>query len=357
MIVTHLQAQHVRCLQALDIRPASGINLVFGENASGKTSLLECLYLLSRGRSFRSNHLVRVVSNGQPGFNLFSRVSRGNGTQVAGLGIAYQNNQLRIKADGKLIKKTSELATYLPLIILHQESYRILTEGPDSRRRFMNWGLFHVEQSFLPLWRRYSRSLKQRNLSLQQGGDVEIWDTTLLEAAIEIDVLRSLFSQELIDDFYRYLEVLLPAIKDLSVHYYPGWERGKEFQDVLRDSRSTDITRGYTGRGPHRADLVFRRHGVALKENISRGQQKLVICALQFAQAKVYTRRTGRSCIILVDDVTAELDRRHQDIFFELIDELNVQGFVTATEALASLPKRIIQKRFHVKHGCVQEVL
>jgi len=357
MIVTHLKAQHVRCLQPLDIQPAPGINLVFGENASGKTSFLECLYLLSRGRSFRSNHLARVASRGQPGFSLFSRISRGSDAQAAGLGIAYQDNHLKIKADGKLIKKRSELATYLPLIILHQESYRILTEGPDFRRRFMNWGLFHVEQSFLSLWRCYSRTLKQRNLSLQQGGDVEIWDATLKEAAIGIDALRSLFSLELTDAFHRYLEVLVPAIKDLNVKYYPGWERGREFYDVLRDSYSTDKKRGYTGCGPHRADLIFRRHGVALKENISRGQQKLVICALQFAQAEVYARRTGRSCLILVDDVTAELDRSHRDIFFELIDELNVQGFVTATEALASLPKRMIQKRFHVKHGDIQEVL
>lgn len=357
MIVQRLQAQRIRCLQTLDIQPAPQINLIFGENASGKSSLLECLYLLSCGKSFRTKHLARVVCREETTFSLFSQIGSNHSLSTAKLGLAYENNRLNIKANGKAIKKTSELATYLPLIILHQESYRILTEGPEIRRRFLNWGLFHVEQSFLSLWRRYSRTLKQRNLSLQQGGEVGIWDTALQEAAMEIDRLRVSFSQELIDNFYHFVGVLLPALEGISVSYYPGWERGREFSEVIRDSFARDKMLGYTGFGPHRTDLVFLHRGVALKELISRGQQKLLVCALQLAQAKVYSRRTGKSCIILVDDVAAELDSAHQNVFWELIKELNVQVFVTATEALASLPNKMIQKRFHVKHGYVREVL
>ncbi len=359
MRLKRLVQQHLRNLAPLEIEPDPGINLFYGNNASGKTSLLEAIYILSRGKSFRTHTLGNVVQKGKKGFTLFGQLT-GEGQSPLPLGVEFHQQRLKMRAKGQTVRKASQLAGYLPVVIIHQESHRLLTEGPKFRRQFMDWGLFHVEQSFHPAWRRYSRALSQRNSSLQQGastGDIQVWDKELDEMAWLIHGLRKDFLEDLEPVFQHYIKQLLPRLGPLSTAYQPGWTVEKPLLEVLAESLAQDRTRGYTRCGPHRADLMMKIDGVPLRERVSRGQQKLLVCALYLAQASVYNQRSGKACILPVDDVAAELDRHHRNQFLALLRKLDVQVFLTATEPLAELEAEMIQKRFHVEHGAVDEVL
>ncbi|MFQ5487115.1 MAG: DNA replication/repair protein RecF [Gammaproteobacteria bacterium] len=359
MRLKRLVLQQLRNLAPLEMEPDPGINLFYGDNASGKTSLLEAIYILSRGKSFRTHSLGNVVQKGGAGFTLFGQLA-GSEQSTLPLGVELHQQRLKMRAKGETVRKASQLAGYLPVVIIHQESHRLLTEGPKFRRQFMDWGLFHVEQSFHPAWRRYTRALSQRNSSLQHrasAGDIQVWDKELDEMARLIHGLRNAFLEDLEPVFQHYIEQLLPQLGTLSMAYQPGWAVEKPLLEVLAEGLTQDRARGYTCRGPHRADLVMKIDGVPLRERVSRGQQKLLVCALYLAQASAYNQRSGNACILLVDDVAAELDRHHRNQFLALLRKLDVQVFLTATEPLTELETEMVQKRFHVEHGAVDVVL
>ena len=161
MPLIDLKVSNVRNLKEVEISPATQINILYGANASGKTSLLESIYLLSRGKSFRTQHIKNIINDKSTTLSISSHVSHSAG-QNTSLGIEHRDGQLRMKAEGALLKRASDLASYLPLVVIHRECHQILNLGPRYRRRFLDWGVFHVEPSFLPVWRRYVRALKQR---------------------------------------------------------------------------------------------------------------------------------------------------------------------------------------------------
>ena len=351
--------QGLRNIASLDVAPHPGVNLFHGHNASGKTSLLEAIHILSRGKSFRTHTLSHVVQSGKPGFTVFGQL-RGDRKNTVPVGVEYLQRRLRMKAEGAPLRKASQLATHLPLVIIHQESHRLFTEGPKLRRQFLDWGLFHVEQSFHSTWRRYQRALDQRNSSLQQRAspvEIQLWDRELDETGRQIHALRDAYQADVVPLFRHYAGQLLPELGGLGMDYRPGWPLETGLLQSLRENLASDRQRAFTQRGPHRADLRFTVDGVPLRERVSRGQQKLLVCAIYLAQAAVYGKRCGKSCILLVDDVAAELDRSHRDHFLSLLNELRAQVFLTATEAFPELGTEMIQKRFHVEHGRVHEVL
>ncbi|HHH36471.1 MAG TPA: DNA replication/repair protein RecF [Gammaproteobacteria bacterium] len=352
MRLERLAIQRFRNLEPLDILLHPGINLFHGPNASGKTSLLEAVHLLSCGKSFRSNSLKCAVQEGQSDFTLFARLREGE--QAISLGLALSGRRLQLRADGRPLHRRSQLAAIMPVITLHQESPRLISEGPRWRRRFLDWGLFHVEPLFHRQWQRYMRALKQRNRALlQRAGDADVkaWHGEMTEAGEAIHGMRVRFVKELEGVFQEYLDQLIPDLKCLSLGYEAGWNAEEGLEESLCRGMGQDRILGYTRLGPHRADLVMTVEGVAARERVSRGQQKLLVSALFLAQAAVYRRRCERRCVLLVDDVAAELDHDHRERFLELLKALDIQVLLTATEALDEAGKDLIQKRFHVEHG------
>ncbi len=359
MRVSRLQILNVRNLREIAIEPAERLNLIYGKNASGKTSLLESLYVLSRGKSFRTNQIRHLARKGQTEFTIFGQV-RDRDDQKIDIGVSYQNKRIRLQAYGRPVKKASQLASYIPLVVIHQESHRLLLDGPGNRRKFLDWGLFHVEPSFYALWHRYARALKQRNLSLQRGvcrRDCEIWNDELVAAALAIHQLRMQFLGKLRPLFKRFIDTLLPAISEITMEYGSGWPDKADFATVLKEAYSSDRVYGYTRYGPHRADMTLSIQGISLKERVSRGQQKLLVCALYLAQSRVFTEKTDKPCVVLIDDIAAELDLEHRDLLLGLINRLDIQVFITATDPLEGVPGALIQKKFHVEHGVVNQVL
>jgi DNA replication and repair protein RecF len=290
MSLRRVQVTDFRCLQsaALDLDPR--FTLISGPNGSGKTSLLEAIYVLGRGRSFRTRRLEHLIRQGASQFVVFGEVDAAD--RRIPLGVEGSASGIRARITGGAAASLAELALALPVQIIDPEVHGLIEDGPNRRRRFLDWGVFHVKQSFVADWQRYRQALKQRNAALKSRQLLTAARTeyvALLSPHAQI-IGRSLLGME------------------LELNYRPGWAKDSNFAESLQHSRSHDQTTGVTQVGPHRAELAIRLNGLPVKDRISRGQQKLLAAALLIAQLKLFPEGAPVQPSVLLDDPAAELD-------------------------------------------------
>lgn len=359
MSLYRLGLHNLRGFSAVELEPSQSLNLLLGSNAAGKTTVLEGIYLLSTARSFRSTQLSELVRHGEQLFRVTAAVSTSEGRTVS-LGIEKSRSGLALRAAGRKLSRVSELATWIPTQAIHPDSHFLVSGGPKQRRRFLDWGLFHVEQSFFPVWQRYDKALKQRNAALKlrnSQGLERAWDPELSATAQQIHQLRKAYLSE-------YQKVLpffargLAGEHNFQVEYEPGWDAERRLEDVLAETLPRDRQKGFTCSGPHRANLVFRLDGRRIQHYVSRGQEKMLVSALILAQVELFIKRTGRRCVVLLDDFAAELDAEHQQRLLELVRPMRVQLFLTmVSKGNLRLDQWPEMKTFHVEHGGVTEMV
>jgi DNA replication and repair protein RecF len=359
MQLTQVDIHRVRNLTNVKLLPAEGLNLIFGPNASGKTSLLEAIYLLSNGRSFRTTNIRSVIQQETETLQVFGKIKQEQTNSLIHLGIERGSSGTQIRINQNSVTQASRLAAYLPVQIINPESHRLLDQGPTQRRKFLDWGLFHVEPVFHLTWQHYNRLLKQRNAALRHkkfSKDITAWDQFLLDYAEKLTTLRRQYVSELKPLIQNYSKHLLQT--SVTVEYRKGWNKELSLSEALTKSFQQDCQQGFTRFGPHRADLRLLEDGTPVQDKFSRGQQKLLVCALRLAQIRHLKNRSERSSIMLVDDLAAELDVHHRMRLLELLAETGAQLFVTVTEAdLIDTKAWLSKKMFHVEHGEVAEVV
>ncbi|MCK5091250.1 MAG: DNA replication/repair protein RecF [Gammaproteobacteria bacterium] len=360
MSLVKLGIRSVRNLESVDIFPSANLNLIIGKNASGKTSFLEAIYILGRGKSFRPHSAEKVIQVEHPSLSVFGIVEEEHGREVR-IGLERSHSELKLRIDGEKANKVSELATLLPIQIIHPNSHKLFEEGPRFRRNYLDWGVFHVEQLFFPAWRRYQRGLKQRNAALRARKDKDTataWDPEIIDAATIIHECRDRYVEMLKKRLPDYIEPIMDPLS-LEVYYQRGWSQSESYKDALKGRLDQDFEQGYTKAGPHRADLQFKVDGINATERVSRGQQKILVASCLLAQAGIYSELSGRRCVLLVDDLAAELDLYHRKKLINALAEMDAQVFITAIEAeqlLDGLPD-VEMKMFHVEHGKLKEMV
>lgn len=355
MSITLLRADQVRNLLGVDIQPHARLNIIHGENASGKTSLLEAIYLLSTARSFRTHRIQHVIQHEKEKLTVFGRLQAG--THSHQLGIERSRRKTDIRVDSETVHQTSVLTRHLPLQLITPQVSSLLEQGPKMRRRFLDWGVFHVKHDYLTNWRAFHRVLQQRNAALRQQQptkQIMAWDHALVEAATEITSCRQAYLAGLMPILQQFSQKLIQQQPELS--YQQGWPDEEVLANVLANALPRDRERGHTQYGPHRAELLFKFNGVPAQEVLSRGQIKLFISAMQLAQVTHLAREQGIHCVILVDDLAAELDRHKRAALLELLLDTQAQVFITVTEPnLLDITSSQAYKLFHVEHGQVTE--
>ncbi len=347
MALSRLDINNLRNLRTARLLPGAQFNLFWGANGAGKTSILEAVHLLGRGCSFRSVDLRHLLP---PGVETCVVTGKLAGSGMA-LGTEFDRNGANYRIDGNLAANRAALSERLPVIFLGPDSHRLLSDGPQLRRRFIDWGVFHVEPQFLPLWRRHQRALKQRNMALRTGHELSSWDDELVRSAQGITRFRLAYLTRLIPRIEYYLKRLCD-LEAISLNLAPGWREDADYFDVLRTGQEQDRVFGYTRYGAHRADLIIKTAGKPAKDVVSRGQQKLLMCALMLAQAMVVNDCNSNPSVFLVDDFASELDQQHRFKLLQLLAEMNCQVFMTATEQL-TLPHEFNAELtvFHVEQG------
>ena len=358
MSIRRLRVQGIRNLQDVDLELAS-VNVFFGANGSGKTSLLEAVYVLGSGKSFRAPRLDPVITHQSPECVVHAAITDSHGSSIP-MGLARQRNgEFQGRIQGRTVQNAAELARCLPLQLINSDTFQLLEGGPKSRRQFLDWGVFHVEQGFHAVWLDVQRALRQRNALLRHArlapDQLEAWDIHLSARAEELDAFRRGYFDAFYPQFTATLGELA-SLEDVDLSYQRGWDKETPLKDVLRESLSRDHERGFTVQGPHRADIRVRVKGQSAEQVLSRGQQKLVVCAMKVAQARVFSANRQRDCVFLVDDLPSELDRRHRSALAALLSSLGCQGLVSCVdradlEAVWPSVPEDQRRMFHVEQG------
>jgi len=355
MGLNSLEILHFRNLQSVSITPDQGLNLITGNNAAGKTSLLEAIFYMSYGRSFRSSQIKHLISHENDFFRIITELD----DSITRLGIERNSNEQTIRVNQQTISRLSELSTLVPVIALHPDSHQLISSGPEHRRQFLDWGVFHVEHQFLLAWKNYKKSLSQRNAALrmqQRDSLCSLWNAELVEHAETIQKLRLNYLGKITEIVSSLSSTLFPDhIIELS--YKRGWPADITYPDYLRQNIQKDRDKGYTQSGPHRADLKITVDGQSAQSSISRGQQKKLVSLLKIAQLSLFSQQSERRCILLYDDLPAELDETNQNKIMSILSKLDIQLFVTGIEAgQINCEFWPHHKVFHVEHGVLEEL-
>ena len=346
MPLCRVRIKSFRCLASVELELDQNRNYLFGNNGAGKTSFLEAIYLLGRGRSFRTHQNRRLIRRGDRGFSVYGE--HHNDGRIQRLGVALGSDPLELRLDGEPAGGVATLARILPVHVIEPNIHRLIEGGPRERRRFLDWGVFHVEPLYLDYWRRYRRILGHRNAALKQGQGTHAWDDGFIEAAAAVDQARSSYTWALQEALTGLGEKLLGT--PVEIEYRSGWARDTSLSDALVGSHAKDRTIGQTHVGPHRADLVVTMNTRGVREEVSRGQQKLIAATLILAQIRVFADDRGDGGILLCDDPAAELDKAGLDGLLAAFEGLPAQLILTGLSEERLPPARDCPV-FHVEQG------
>jgi DNA replication and repair protein RecF len=354
MALRSVRIEDFRCIELAELEFDPGTTLIVGPNGSGKTSLLEALFVLGRGRSFRTARLETAIRHPAHALRVVGTVR--DNARLLTLGIEHRQGQTTARVGGEPVESLAALSRCLPIQAIDPGVHKLIEEGPVRRRRFLDWGVFHVEQGFLPQWQRFHRALRQRNAALRQAADevaLEAWDRELAAAGTLVAEARR-----------RYLEQIQPSLEsmakrllkeEVTIGYSQGWQNDADLEQTLASRRPVDCARRMTTAGPHRADIQIRIGGHTAREVVSRGHQKLLAAALILGQLQYHRSEHGLAAVLLLDDPAAELDGDRLKRLVDAISGLKVQIVVTSLRAdfdALGKPGRM----FHVEQGKVVEM-
>lgn len=383
MYIQRLLIDGLRNLHHVSLDNLGTINLFIGDNGAGKTSLLEAIAIASQGRSFRSNKVQTVIHHEQPLLRVFLECLDETTGKARRIGIERdRKNHYAIRLDGEDAQALAELSAVLPVVVLDAGVFDLL-DGPSSvRRKFIDWGVFHVEHQFYEAWKSFNRVLKQRNALLHaQSADYahyEPWDRELVQHAIDIEKYRLKYLRQFQCHLQHTLAVLGAELGQ-DIYYKNGWAQERldlAVQDVepvadsdtlpapadllalLREQFPRDLKFQTTHIGPHKADIQVRHFRNDVKDIYSRGQKKVLVAAMKLAQARtVKAGASHKMPVLLLDDLPSELDEQHLSAFINFIIAEGYQSFITAVDARVCAANAAPKARmFHVERGKITPI-
>ncbi len=353
-MIRRFKVSNFRCLEQADLVLSPSFNLIYGANASGKTSFLEALAYLGRGKSFRGASTDNLVRHGQSEFVLFGETE----TEVRTQRIGVRNSRvgLEVRVDGSGEGGVAALAEALPLQVIDPEVHNLVAGGPELRRRFLDWVAFHVEHDHLETWRRFRRALKQRNAALKSRSApaaIKSWNAEFVELGEALDASRRRALDAAIDSLADFGRGLLGT--ELGFEYQQGWNKEKSLAASLEEGLERDVQQGATQHGPHRADLRIRYDERQARKLVSRGQQKLLASAMILAATETAQAALERPLLLLLDDPAAELDAESLVRLLAAVEGLGCQVVATSLEKDALSPP-VGAAVFHVEQGVLSPV-
>lgn len=354
MELVSLSIERVRNLVNLHIKPSTRMNIIYGENAAGKTAILESIYLLSKARSFRTPRIKDVIQHDQENLIVSGMIVDNN--QTIKTGIRKSKTETEIKYNHQPVKTVSEQAKNMVVQASIPENTKIFTGSPKDRRKWVDWALFHVEHDYLKNWHNYYHALRNRNALIRGNRKEEeffIWEK---EMSITAKKMHNMWANyfALLQKYYQEIAQVSPY-KEILFSTKNRKLEAEDFLEHLQLTRQSDIKMGFTQYGPHKADFEFKINTKHIAAVFSRGQIKQFMIILSVAQARLLKMEKNISPIVLIDDFNSELDRKTVKIILDLLFTENIQLFITTTDPdmldFENNLKNSKNSLFHVKHG------
>jgi DNA replication and repair protein RecF len=348
-----LKINNLRNIKTTDLDLHPELNYLLGDNGAGKTTVLESIVVLAKGKSFRSGQIGSLLGPESAQFRVVASAEYQHGSQNT-LGIERSISEWKARKNGEDVRQLSDLASYLPLVLIEPNSHLLVSGPPEGRRRFLDWGVFHVEQGYLVLWKRYSRALKQRNAALrkQDQSVIASLDEMLADLGEKINAARYKQQKNLKVILGDVLQQLSPSLSSAKLKYDKGW-KGESLLSAIQESLPQDLERGMTGPGPHRSDMPVYLDKKLAKDRVSRGEQKILSAALLLSQARLMAE-SGETPVLLMDDLASEFDEQHLGRVVTAAREMKAQIWITGTsyKPYTSIEDDAYQM-FHVEHGII----
>lgn len=336
-----------------------GIQVLFGDNASGKTSVLEALHVVCSGKSFLGASPRKIQQFGEKSFSCRGVVHQDSHPSRT-LQYQWAENTVQLKIGHQSVRRSSEYAAIQPVQAITPQSYRLIDDAPESRRKFIDWGVFHVKHDYAQIWHGFQKSLVQRNRMLAMQSDsraINAWSREFVQFAEILHDARQQYLQVFSEILCQVSQCLLPENR-LEIAYHPGWDTDIPLAERLCKNFLKDQARGFTYYGPQRAELQIRLDGQIARDSASRGQKKLITFALYLAQSTLQQEQGERQGILLIDDLPSELDIGHLADVMDFLQDFPMQIILSCIDVQQlSAVEKTIKKLFHVKHGVVKEVL
>lgn len=332
MHLTQLQCEHFRGLEALCFQPVPGTNVIRGENAQGKTSLLEALLFLTTSKSHRTTAESDLVRHGGDDFHIRGRVVRAD--RAVEMEAHWWKGNKRFKVNGLALQRVSDVLGKVNVVFFSPEDTALVQGAAAQRRRFLDMALSQLSPEYLHALQQYRQVLRQRNELLRNSNldpaHLDAWDEQLAEQGETLMRERSTFLEQLAAhaaDAYREIA----AMEKLELAYRPDVKTVAPLLKALQAARRADLKQGVTTRGPHRDDFEFLIEGVAARNFGSQGQQKTAALTVKLAELRLARERTGEYPVLMLDDVVSELDASRSRRLFEALTR-DIQCLVTTTD-------------------------
>ncbi|WP_432481209.1 DNA replication/repair protein RecF [Moraxella sp. ZY200743] len=365
-MIHQLRVHTLRNLHQVSLSLAD-CNLIIGQNGSGKTSLLEAVFLLSRGKSFRHHEPRRYITHHAKACTIWARIDGDKTIAIQKQLDAASLATTTLKVDHSVVNSQSVLSFLLPTLLIDPAGMAVLEEGSANRRQLLDWLSFHVEPKFYPAWLAYQRLLKQRNTLLKSAylpiNELGAWDRELSSYASVLHKHRRAVFDEWRGFFDAMVGRLLPSYQErIYLAYQAGFDDKLGLFDILQSRSAQDRELGYTRIGAHRADVTIllkqtNEQGEKIREQavnvLSRGEKKLLITALKLSQLQMICQYLdGIKPVVLIDDIDAELDEQAVDLLLGVLLSLPCQVFITSLQM--DIKDKITDKLRHLNRGSGQ---
>ena len=365
MYIKNIKLKDFRNYDTLELDFNSKVNFILGQNAQGKTNLLESIYITSIGRSFRTGRDSEMIGFKKNISRVYEEISK-DGIDGSVEIIIDRAGKKFAKLDGVKIKKASELLKNVYIVIFSPEDLKIVKEEPEKRRKFIDRELCQIKPSYYDSISNYKKVLLQRNSYLKEDNIepsiLDIWDIQLAKYGSRVMNGRNDFIEKLNNISSEIHRNITGGKENLKLKYVPHTEHFNDISkqedylfDTLKNSRDNDLRQRTTTKGPHKDDLEFYIDGINARNFGSQGQQRTCALSLKLAEISIIEEETGEKPILLLDDVMSELDSFRQKFLVKSLED--VQLFITTTEMQESLLNEFPEKTvFYVNNGTIEKM-
>ena len=369
MRIKKLKVENFRNLENLDIEFSEGVNIIYGNNAQGKTNIIESIYIFSFGKSFRANKDIELLKFDKEYFLSNIKIMKKDRELEMDFGFDKISNKKMIKVNGVIQKKVSDIIGKLNVVVFKPEDIKIVTDSPSIRRKYIDYLISSISKSYLENITKYKKVMEERNnllkeikLRLKGSKNLDETDSNFLDV---YDKLLAKLNCEIYNERKRVIEKLNNYIYDIHLKLTENYINNEKLhikyvsnvaEDIekmynnLSKSRLNDINKGYTSLGIHRDDYIISINSLDVSIYGSQGQKKSSIISLKLSELKVIEEVIGEKPVLLLDDYMSELDEKRRLKFLDIIEDIQI--IITTTHKISIDGKE--NTYFYVDNGKIE---